>query len=243
MNNNITELVVNINFTTGYELSFVEVMNMRNMVTKQTYISTNCLEFAKSKYLDIGDPSFKTIVLAYDDKTKVCKKGSDVEKELAIIMELVKGKPYTGKIRDVIQNRVNSFPTKINQVLTNMNATEEVLNYLQQDIDTNLELINFLRLNKITVEFTTTNNPYGAVNINLFNIAIGDQVLMVNMFNHIDYGGTTIYLNYRVKYLKNDKDCYIINNINTVKEWCVVLTKAINKVVFNSEHDRMINYI
>lgn len=233
------ELVINLNFTTGYELSFLEVLNYKSYNTKSHYLQTHCTEFMDIKYRDM----FSNVVVEYkgleEDITLSSKKYPKLKEEVErLVFKHYSNEVILPKI-DKLENELkNGLKNRLNNHLLNINFLDRLLleldnfNYLNKDLEIFKNYLNISNFDAKYELISHNEQPAGTINFNLFNIqTVNKKVAFVSMFLMIGKGSCEVYQCEREK-LNNEKTYYFIDN--DFNYYLTILIRAVNKVVFNS---------
>lgn len=238
------ELVINLNKTTGYELSYIEVMNYEKIKFKESYLQTHCIEFADEKYLD----KFNSIVLVYDESHIRLTKDMNIKDVLNKTLEDIGDKVFTHKFDRFENCLINGLNNRLSNALLNLDIDNKVLEefckYDHSSIDQHdLKIFtNYLKLINIDVKYCNMENStkYGAICFNLYNIEEEENhISWIAMFINTNIGHCYLYNNKR-KVMNGDKIYYVPRDKTTLDYYIKHLIKAVNKVVFGNTSDLMI---
>lgn len=229
-------LVINLNITTGAELSYVEIMNYEKMKTNSSYLQTHCLEFLDDKYKD----KFESIAVCFDNEHYTSSKYPNLKEVTYDLLEKLKDKVFVPDICKYENNHINSLNSRINNHLLNMDITSKVIEEFKSrkhDMDIKI-FANYLKLINFTATYCDLDNStkHGAINFNFFNMEQDNQSLWVAMFIHTNRDVCQVFKHKRIAF-ESDKVYHFIQSEEELDYYIRHIVKAVNKVVLGINRD------
>ena len=229
-------LVVNLNITTGDELSYIEIMNYEKTKTNSNYLQTHCLEFLDDKYKD----KFESIAICFDDEHYTSSKYPNLKEVAYDLLEKLKDKVFIPNISKYENGHINSLNSRMNNHLLNMDITNKVIEEFKSiEHDRDIKIFaNYLKLINFTAAYCDLegSSKHGAINFNLFNMEQDEQVVWVSMFIHTNRDVCQVFKNKRVAF-SNDKVYHFIKDEEELDYYIKHVIKAVNKVVLGNGRD------
>lgn len=229
-------LVINLNITTGAELSYVEIMNYEKMKTNSSYLQTHCLEFLDDKYKD----KFESIAVCFDNEQYTSSKYPNLKEVTYDLLEKLKDKVFVPDICKYENNHINSLNSRINNHLLNMDITSKVIEeFKSRKHDRDIKIFaNYLKLINFTATYCDLENTtkHGAINFNFFNMEQDNQSLWVAMFIHTNRDVCQVFKHKRIAF-ESDKVYHFIQSEEELDYYIRHIVKAVNKVVLGINRD------
>lgn len=229
-------LVINLNITTGAELSYVEIMNYEKMKTNSSYLQTHCLEFLDDKYKD----KFESIAVCFDNEQYTSSKYPNLKEVTYDLLEKLKDKVFVPDICKYENNHINSLNSRINNHLLNMDITSKVIEeFKSRKHDRDIKIFaNYLKLINFTATYCDLENStkHGAINFNFFNMEQDNQSLWVAMFIHTNRDVCQVFKHKRIAF-ESDKVYHFIQSEEELDYYIRHIVKAVNKVVLGINRD------
>lgn len=229
-------LVINLNITTGAELSYIEIMNYEKMKTNSSYLQTHCLEFLDDKYKD----KFESIAVCFDNEQYTSSKYPNLKEVTYDLLEKLKDKVFVPDICKYENNHINSLNNRINNHLLNMDITNKVIEeFKSRKHDRDIKIFaNYLKLINFTATYCDLENTtkHGAINFNFFNMEQDNQSLWVAMFIHTNRDVCQVFKHKRIAF-ESDKVYHFIQSEEELDYYIRHIVKAVNKVVLGINRD------